>query len=160
MKETVQIDDFLKTGHFGKNGEIQYGMNRQFFIQLLGESKWTMKSRKSSHPEIYKYDKVEFYFEKGEHGRLFGIQIKPSINSAPLLKLRIDYHFIDPNLQFENSIECLKSNAIEFDLINFKYDDENAPQRILTSGNVELIFDDGLILEKVSKFVELPKTEL
>jgi len=152
MKETVHIKKFFRTGNFGELKEIQIGMNRNELINILGESNWVLKNRKSKYPTIYKYDKTEFYFEEGINGRLYGIQIKPTIDAAPKLNLNIEYDFLESDLNFDSIIYELKAEQIKYELFRFKYDDEDAPLRILTSGNVTLIFDDGYELEKAAKF--------
>lgn len=152
MKGTVNINYFLKTGNFGDLKEIQFGMDRNKLIKLLGESKWVFKNRKSKYPSIYKYDKTEFYFTEGTNGILHGIQIKPTIDSAPKLNLKINYDFLEYDLNFDSIMSKLKAEQIKYELYRSKYDDEDAPRRILTSGNVTLIFDEEFELEKVSKF--------
>ncbi len=155
MKEIIKIEDFIKTGNFDQSGKIQFGMCRNTLIEHLGKTKYVFKSRKSKIPSIYKYGKIEFYFEDGKQGRLYGIQIKPNINEAPALNLRVDYNFLKPDLKFEEAIQILESKSIGYELIIFEFDDDDSPQRILVNSNVQFIFDDNSIIEKVSKFIEL-----
>lgn len=70
MKEEIQIEYFIDKGNFGTEREIYFGMSREHLLNLLGESKWVQKNRNAISPSIYKYDKVEFYFENDINGRL------------------------------------------------------------------------------------------
>jgi hypothetical protein len=156
MVETIQILDFLKYGQFGNSKYIYFGMNRSDLKNILGETDYLFfTDQKSKYPSIYKYGKVEFYFEEGINGRLFGIQIKPTIDEAPLLNLNINYGFIESSLNFEQTLNHLESNSIEYEQFDFKYDDLDDPKRIITKGEVQLIFDMEFGIEKVNKFVEL-----
>jgi len=156
MVETIQILDFLKHGRFGNSKEINFGMNRSMLKNILGETDYIFfTNQNSKYPSIYKYGKVEFYFEEGIKGRLFGIQIKPTIDEAPLLNLNINYDFVEASLNYEQTLSHLESNSIEYELFDFKYDDTSDPKRIITKGEVQLIFDIEFGIEKVNKFVEL-----
>jgi len=152
MKETIQLKSFLKTGNFGEHKEITIGMDRSVFTQILGESKWVLINGKSKYPSIYKYDLTEFYFEEGINGKLYGIQIKPTIQVAPKLNLKINYDILQYGITYNSIIKTLEPEQIDYELFRSKYDDEDSPHRILTSGEVTLIFDDGFELEKISKF--------
>ena len=99
MIEPIEIKEFLRTGNFGKFKEVYFGMTRNKLIEILGDTEWKHFSfKKSVVPSIYKYGKVEFYFEEGKNGRLNGIQILPTIQEADLLNLDINYDFIKSNL--------------------------------------------------------------
>ncbi len=153
MKEEIQIEYFIDKGNFGTEREIYFGMSREHLLNLLGESKWVQKNRKAISPSIYKYDKVEFYFENDINGRLYGIQIIPGIESVPKLNLKINYNFIHSKLKYKEAIDHLDMKSIPYKFIKYKYDEIGSPDRIITSGNVELIFDDSFIIEKISKFI-------
>jgi len=161
MIETIQVIDFLKTGNFGEGGEIYFGMARTRLLDLLGETDWfSHTSKKSKFPSLYKYGKVEFYFEEGEEGRLYGIQIKPSMDAAKMHNLKINDDSLPAELKFDEALEVLKSNSIKYELINFEYTaDEDLP-RIQTEGNVQFIFDESGIIEKVNKFIELSSNKI
>ena len=106
MIETIEIKPFLKTGNFGEFNEIHYGMKRKSLIKILGDTEWKhFTSKKSKIPSIFKYGKVEFYFEEGEDGRLKGIQILPIIQETELMNLKIDYGFIESNLGYESTLK-------------------------------------------------------
>ena len=164
MIETINTKEFLKTGNFGEFREIHFGMKRETLVELLGETEWIhFTSRKSKFPSIYKYHKVEFYFEEGENGKLNGIQILPSIQETNLINLKIDYNFIEPNLEFESTLKYLEKESIKYELVNFEFDSDGIP-RIITEGNVQLIFtqdSEGTVsILKVSKFVKLNSNQI
>ncbi|HRI00558.1 MAG TPA: hypothetical protein PK006_05860 [Saprospiraceae bacterium] len=164
MVETIKVKEFLRTGNFGELREIYFGMKRENLFELLGQTKWMhFTYSKSKLPSIYKYDKVEFYFEEDENGRLYGIQILPTTHRAELVDLKIDYNFIEPDLEFQSTLKFLDQESIKYELVNSELDYDGMP-RIETEGKVQLIFtqDDNEInsIQKVSKFVELNSTQL
>lgn len=159
MVQTIRITEFLRTGNFGKSGEVHFGMSRAELVALLGETKWmNYTGGKSRIPSIYKYDKVEFYFEEGENGGLKGIQILPAIQEAAMNDLRVDYNCLASCLEFQSAIQYLDKAAIKYTLVNSEWDSDGIP-RIVSEGKVQLIFtqdsDGKAVLQKVSKFVEM-----
>ena len=156
MTETVKIVDFLKCGKFGNSNDINYGMSRNQIVEVLGESTDVFYSfKKSKFPSIYKYGKIEFYFEEGKEGRLYGIQLKPTIVESPLLNLKVDYGFINEDLKHTNAKKLLELNSIEYTEFSFKYDEVDDPQRIITEGKVIFVFDSDYNIQKVYRFIEL-----
>lgn len=164
MIETIKAKEFLRTGNFGEFNEIHFGMKRENLIELLGDTRWIhFTNRKSKFPSIYKYHKVEFYFEEGENGRLHGIQISPRIQEADLLNLKIDYNFLSSNLEFQHALNILEKESIKYELVNFEFDTDDIP-RIVTEGKVQIIFtedsEEKVSVQKVSKFVELNSNQI
>ena len=157
MIHRIELKEFMRTGHFGECKEIHFEMKREKLIQLLGESKWKHFSRKKSkYPSIYKYGKVEFYFEEGENGRLYGIQIQPMVQEADLLNLKINYEFIDSKSDFNSIIKYLEEVGISYTKLDFEFDSDDV-QRLKTEGGVQIIFlkDDfnkSFSLQKINKF--------
>lgn len=157
MIKEIELIEFLKTGNIGDGKIIHYGMTRNGLIEALGKTKWIhYRSRNSRYPLIYKYGKIEFYFEEGEKGRLYGIQVKPTIQEAESKDLKIDYGFIKPELSFETSLNHLESASINYEIIE-QDDDREEIQIVETEGKVQLMFsedcDQSLIIDKVNKFV-------
>jgi len=165
MIETIEIKDFLRTGNFGEFKEIHFGMKRERLVEIVGETEWKHYSRKKSKfPSIYKYGKVEFYFEEGENGRLYGIQIQPIIRETELVNFKINYDFIASNLDYESILKFLDLFSIKYKELDFEYDSEGI-QRIETEGGVQLIFSKDYFntsnsLHKISKFITLNSNQL
>lgn len=158
MEETIQIVDFLRTGNFDRSGSVHFGMTRSAFVKILGATEWTFFStRKSRFPSILKYGKIEFYFEEGEEGRLYGIIVQPNVEAVELLHLKIDYAFITPEVGYEVMKSHLDAASIEYH--EKASDFEPDCQIIETSGAVQLLFAVGAIdkepIMKVAKFIAL-----
>lgn len=159
MIETIELKEFLRTGNFGEFKEIHYGMKRINLIEILGDTDWKhFSSKKSKIPSIYKYGKVEFYFEEGEDGRLMGIQILPTIQETELRNLKINYDFIKSSLNYESTLKYLDSESIKYKIVESEFDSQDV-RRIETEGNVQLIFsedfNESISIHKISKFIPL-----
>jgi len=159
MTETIELKQFLRTGNFGEFKEIHFGIMRDKLIEILGDTEWIhFTSRKSKFPSIYKYGKVEFYFEEGKEGRLCGIQILPTIREAALVNLKISYDFINTHLKYEPVLKQLEAESINYQLVKFEYDSDDV-RRIETEGGVQIIFSEdfgqSISIQKISKFIHL-----
>jgi len=163
MIETISIKEFLRTGNFGEFKEIHFGMKREKLIELLGDTEWKhFAGKKSKTPSIYKYGKVEFYFEEGRNGRLHGIQIQLSPSDASLMNLKINYDFIESDLDFDSALRLLDLSSIKYNKLDFEFDGDEI-YRIETEGGIQMIFSDNYFNEpisllKVSKFITLNST--
>jgi len=163
MNETVEVNKFLKTGNFGEFREIHFGMTRGEMLGVLGETEWKHFSfKKSKFPSIYKYGKVEFYFDEEENGKLYGIQILPSIQESDLVNLKVNYDILDSVVGYELTLKYLKRNSINYTIINSEFDNEDVV-RVETDGGVQIIFsknfDEPLSIEKISKFIPDPQKQ-
>ena len=164
MIEKIDIVEFLKTGNFGEFKELHFGMSRSKLTEVLGETEWKVFTRKKSeYASIYKYGKVEFYFEEEENGRLCGIQILPISQEAELINLEIDYEFIESNLDYESTMKSLEIASVNYENVESEFDSDEV-RRILTEGGVQIIFNEGYFnkpnsLEKISKFITLDSSQ-
>lgn len=158
MSETIQLKQFLKTGNFGESKEIHFGMTRDKLIEILGDSEWIhFTGRKSKFPSIYKYGKVEFYFEEGKDGRLCGIQILPMTKETTSGNLKINYNF-NIYLKYKPTLKQLEKESVDYRIIKSEYDGDDV-RRIETAGDVQIIFsedfDQSFSILKISKFIHL-----
>lgn len=163
MIETIDIKEFLRTGNFGEFKEIHFGMTRNKLIEILDETEWKHFSfRKSKFPSIYKYGKVEFYFEEGKEGRLCGIQILPTIQETELMNLKIIYAFVNPKLKYESALKLLDNASIKYQEIQSEFDTDDI-KTIETIGGVQIIFsedfEESISIHKISKFVSLSSNQ-
>ncbi len=157
MTETVKLNEFLRTGNFGESKAIHFGMTRAKLIEVLGDTDWIhFATRKSKFPAIYKYGKVEFYFEEGANGRLYGIQISPITQEAPLENLKINYNFANTDLKHDLVLNHLDAESIKYQAVKSEFDSDDV-RRIETEGGVQIIFsedfDQSFSIFKISKFV-------
>lgn len=157
MMQKIEIKEFLRTGNVNESKEIRFGITRNKLVEVLGDSQHQyFSSKKLKFPAIYKYGKVEFYFETGIKGKLYGIQILPTIQEEDLIN--INYSLINSNLDYRSALNYLESEFINYKLIKSKFDSEDVV-RIETEGKVQLIFlkdfNEDIIIQKVHKFVKL-----
>lgn len=160
MIETINIEEFIRTGKFG---EINFGINRTQLEKILGKTDWLhYTSRKSKFPSIYKYDLIEFYFEEEENGRLYGIQVQLQTQEAQKGGLEVNYGFLSEVKSLEKVKEELIERNIQFQEFIKPYDNGNT-KRIKTKGNVILIFgmtdENVFILHEINKFVQLSSNQ-
>ena len=160
MIETILIHEFLRTGGFGGLKELHFGMTKEKFDQILGESEWQdFSNEKSKSPSIYGFGKVEFYFEEGAEGRLTGIQIQPDLEASKKSNLKINYEFLAAISNYKEALKTLNQFAIKFDELLQDYDGEDV-KRIETEGRVQIVFSQdyessSFLLHKISKFITL-----
>lgn len=91
--------DFLKTGQLS---HFPFGMEMNIIVDMLGEYDELIENEESS---MIKYDRIEFYFYKGEKesNRLDGILIQPIPIAANRGKLDMDYGWLDKKMDFKKS---------------------------------------------------------
>ena len=159
MVETINVEEFLRTGKFGEFQEINFGINRNQFEKTLGKTDWLHYTRrKSKFPSIYKYGLIEFYFEEAENGRLYGIQAQLQTQKAENGKLEVNYGFLTEVKSLERIEEKLIEKNLQFQEFTEPYDNGDT-KRIKTEGNVILIFgmtdENEFTLHKINKFVQL-----
>lgn len=164
MVETVNIEEFLRTGKFGAFQEINFGIHRNQLEQTLGKTDWLhYTSNKSKFPSIYKYGLVEFYFEEEENGRLHGIQVQLQSEETPKQCLEINYGFLTAIRTLERIEQELIQRNITFQAFTESYDSDDT-KRLKTEGNVILIFGmndkNKFMLHKVNKFVQLRSNQV
>jgi len=146
------LKDFLKIGHF-KN--IQYGLTRNELIGLLGETDWKfLSSDDDINPSIYKYGKIEFYFEENSDNKLSGIMFQPIPSPAESGNLKCNYIEWTNETDLEKVTEFLKANGIKF---HEKSHPDKEAKVLLTEGEVEILFDcqetpGQFFLHKLGKF--------
>ncbi|MGZ5244206.1 MAG: hypothetical protein ACXWDO_08175 [Bacteroidia bacterium] len=152
IKEELKY--FLKTGNF-KN--IRFGLNRTELVNLLGNSDWLyFTSDKDKFPAIYKYGRIEFYFENRKKGStLSGIMFLPIPAPASNGKLYCNYHHWTKRMDIDNAITFLNQNNIRFsEIIN----PDPEVREFITEGQVNIFFDCQEIpgkfkLHKAGKFI-------
>lgn len=152
VKEELKY--FLKTGRFER---ICFGMTRDELITTLGETDWKFYvSDKDKFPAIYKYGRLEFYFnDNSKNARLVGIMFQPIPSPADHCFLKCNYHRWTKNTEINAAIQFLKVNNINFKEIPYELDEE--VKLILTEGNVSVYFDcqettGHFVLHKAGRF--------
>lgn len=128
---------FLKTGCLK---HIHYNINRNQLTQLIGESTSVhFSSPNDKNPTIYKYGRIEFYFEhKGKEAKLNGIIYQAISNPAEHGLLQCNYKNWSKNLDIEKAKEQLIKNNIQFKEIADKFNHDT--KYLLTEGNVNIYF--------------------
>lgn len=156
MAVKEQLKDFLKLGLLEN---ISYGLTRDELTKILGDTDWKhFSSNKDKHPSIYKYGRLEFYFEsKNKDARLSGIMFQPIPSPADNGLLKCNYHRWTKNTDIEKAIEFLKTNDIEFEEKPYEWDKET--KLLLTEGKVNIFFDcqqtpGQYVLHKAGRFVD------
>jgi hypothetical protein len=135
MKAHEQLKDFLKTGHL-KN--IDYGVTRDELTMVFGDTDWKhYSSGRDKYPTIYKYGRLEFYFEsKSKHAKLSGIMFQPIPAAADKGKLQCTYHGLRRNTEISQLIEFLNANDIQFE--EKPCEGDNEAKLLLTEGKVKV----------------------
>jgi hypothetical protein len=156
MTVTEQLKDFLKTGLL-KN--ISYGQTRDELTNILGDTDWKhFSSNKDKHPSIYKYGRLEFYFDDGNSdARLSGIMFQPISSPADDGSLKCNFNRWSKKTDISTAIQFLKKNKIKFEEIPYEFDKETKVLR--TEGKVNIFFDcqqtPGLfVLHKAGRFID------
>jgi hypothetical protein len=151
-----QLKDFLKTGILKG---IPFGITREELTKLLGETDWQhFTTTKDKYPSIYKYGRLEFYFDnKSKDARLDGICFQPISFPAENGLHKCNYNKWNKNTDIEKAKEFLKTNGIEFEEKLDKWDKET--KSLLTEGKVNIYFDcqqtPGLfLLHKAIRFLD------
>ena len=133
-------------------------MKRNDLFNLIGQTDWFhYTTKKSKFPSLYRYGKVEFYFEEDENGRLIGIQTSPLYQEADLNGLKVNYGVFESEISYEDCILFFQDISIKYETVQSKYDTDDV-RRLNTEGKVHVIFsedEDNITLYKISKFVEL-----
>ncbi|MEO8147360.1 MAG: hypothetical protein ABI723_06975 [Bacteroidia bacterium] len=150
-----QLKYFFKTGLL-KN--ISYGLTRNELTNILGNTDWKhFSSNRDFFPVIYKYGRLEFYFEnKTKAAKLNGVMFQPIPSSAINGNLNCNYHRLTKNTDIKKAIQFLKINNIKFEEKPNEWDNES--RLLLTEGNVSIFFDcqktaGHYLLHKAGKFI-------
>src|SRR5688572_2255234 len=142
--------DFLKTG---KLNHFPYGMEEEKIIDLLGQPDEQVENEETS---MIKYDRMEFYFYKGdkESKRLFGILIMPVSVSNNRSNLEMDYGWLEKELTDKQVRKLLIREGIAFD---DSVSDYNKMDMVLkTEGEVVFFFSkQNHKINKVGRFLPM-----
>src|SRR3989337_3717376 len=141
---------FLKTGSLK---HFPYGMEEEKIIYLLGEPDEQVENEETS---MIKYDRIEFYFYKGdkESKRLFGILIMPVSVSNNRSNLSMEYSWLDKELNDKQVRKHLIREGIAFD---DSVSDYNKMDMVLkTEGEVVFFFSkQNHKINKVGRFLPM-----
>jgi ribosomal protein S27AE len=146
--------------YFFKHGNLRhipYGIPRNTFIALAGDTSWQhFTSTKDRYPSIYKYGRLEFYFDETKDATLHGIQFQPLSSPGDKGNLILNYHRWTKQLNIEKAMAFLDDNHIGFEE---RQDPWNKDVRLLVSeGGVRIFFDDQqepahFVLHKAGKYI-------
>jgi hypothetical protein len=156
MTVEEQLKYFFKTGLLEN---ISFGMSRDELTKLLGDTDWKhFSSNKDKYPSIYKYGRLEFYFEsENTDARLSGIMFQPIPSPADNGLLSCNYHRLTKNTDLKRAVDFLNKNNIKFEEEPYKWDNET--KLILTEGKVNIFFDcqqkpGHYVLHKAGRFID------
>ena len=160
MSNIKMIEESLK--HFFKTGELEninYGLTRAQLTKLLGKTNWEhYSSIRDKYPSIYKFGRLEFYFEnQRKDAGLSGIMFQPIPAAASNGFLKCNYHMWTKNTDINKASEFLKANKIKFADKPYKYDNE--ARLLFTEGKVSIFFDcqqtpGYYLLHKAGRFID------
>jgi hypothetical protein len=152
-----QLKSFLKSGVLQN---VDFGISRVELTDLLGETDWKHFSlKKDKYPSIYKYGRLEFYFENGDmDARLNGIMFQPIPSPADNGLLKCSYNRWRSKTDIAEAIKSLKINNIKYEERPYEWDNET--KLLFTEGQVNIFFDcqeepGHYVLHKAGRFVQL-----
>lgn len=143
------IIDFLRTGELTN---FPFGSDRQTILDKLGNNPdWIVTiSKKDKRPALIKYDQTEFYFNRQDNQRLYGVQVTYS-QPADKKGLHMEYGDLRQALDYGQTKDFLTRNNVPF--IETSSDFDTGTQVIKTQGQVSFFFSDENRLEKFGRFI-------
>ena len=143
------IIDFLRVGELSN---FKFGASRQSIYKILGDSTWTVQVSKSDNrPALVKYGQIEFYFDRTEDQRLYGVQITYSKHDDKT-NLDVEYGELEKPLSLSNLKLLLNKNSIAFNEKTSYYD--KSDNVIETQGQVLFYFDNDNNVSKFGRFLK------
>jgi len=146
---------FLKKGHLK---DVSFNLNRAKLIEILGKTDWEHYSfRKDKYPSIYKYDKLEFYFNnQSAEAQINGIMFQPIPTPSEKGFLNCSYNGLTNKTTLNSVIEFLNTNEIKFSRTVDKWNEELII--LITEGKVSMYFDNQsdpkkYVLHKAGRFL-------